>query len=323
MILFLSYAIGMAGILWYTLFYLPFHANTQHISFALNMVELGLLSLLSFLVYRQETVFRSVFFQFWFLFAYLAAIPPIFFSCLNWGGDRGGVISAVLTLILFHGLILWVASKVLVGYVFHQERQWIVNVVCASVVLPLCVWLFWPFWWSPELLSSLPTAQDGSTYYRPVQQKFILTNAVALLLLVAFFVHKLRTDRPVGVYADTLLFFFAIYVLIDTAEFLAKANSIELMSITQWAASAITAAMIVTLVLRLKFKSQTISKYYESQCISGDPRIDRRIGWFDRLIVRCFFDPQKIGERVFLGTGNQKMKVKRSSSRVTRSVDQD
>jgi hypothetical protein len=89
------------------------------------------------------------------------------------------------------------------------------------------VWLFWPFWWSPELLSSLPTAQDGNTYYRPVQQKFILTNAVALLLLLAFFVHKLRTDRPIGVYADTLLFFFAMYILIDTAEFLAKANSIE------------------------------------------------------------------------------------------------
>ena len=323
MILFLSYALGMAGVIWYLLFYLPFPDLTQHISFALNIVQLGVLSLLSFLVYRQETVFRSVFFQFWFLFAYLAAIPAIFFSCFHWYGDIGGLVSAVLTLVVFHGLLLWVAAKVLFGYVFHKERLWLLNLSCYLVVLPLCLWLFWPFWWSPESLSLLPTAQDPGTYYRPIEDKFIVTNAVALLLLLAFFVHKLRTDRPIGVYADTLLYFFAIYILVDTAEFLAKANSIELMSMTQWAASAVSVAMIVTLLLRLKFKSLTIANYYESQCVSGDPRIDRRIGWFYRFIVRCFFDPQKVGARIFLGTGTQKMKVKRSSTRVMRSADQD
>ena len=135
--------------------------------------------------------------------------------------------------------------------------------------------------------------------------------------------HKLRTDRPIGVYADSLLFFFAIYIIIDTAEYAAKITSLELLSMTQWAAALVTAAMIVTLMLRLKFKSQTMSRYYESQCVSGDPRIDRRIGWFDRLIVWGFFDPKKVGERVFLGAGSQKMRVKRSSARVPKSADVD
>ncbi len=322
-ILFVSYAIWIAGMIWYLLFYLPFPDLTRHLGFALNIVQLGVLSLLSFLVYRQETIFRGVFFQFWFLFAFLATVPSLFYSSLHWYGNIGGVVGAVVSLILFHGLVLWITLKVLVGYIFYQEKPWVVNLLCALVVIPLSLWLYWPFWWSPELLIALPTANDPNTFYLPIEQKFILTNAVSLLLLVAFFVQKLRTDRPIGVYADTLLFFFAIYIVIDSFEYVAKANSIELMNMTQWAAALVNAAMTVTLLLRLKFKSQTISQYYESQCVSGDPRIDRRIGWFDRLILWGFFDPEKVGQRVFLGAGSEKMKVKRSSQRVTRNADQD
>jgi len=247
----------------------------------------------------------------------------LFFHCLYRYGDLGGMVASVMILIVAHGLFLWIATKVLVTYLFHDEKRWILNLASVLVVVPLCAWLFWPFWWSPETLLTLPTARDMAAFYSPVEKKLIVTNAVSILLLLAFFVHKLRTDRPIGVYADTLLFLFAIYILVDTTEYLAKGTSVELQSMTQWAAALVTAAMIVTLLLRLKFKSQTISRYYESQCISGDPRIDRRIGRFDRLIVRCFFDPQKVGQRVFLGAGPEKMKVKRSSTRVKRTVDQD
>ncbi len=319
-ILFVGYAVGIAGMLWYTLFFLPYQDFTQHISFALNILQLGLLSLLSFLVYRQETIFRSVFFQFWFLFAYLAVIPAMFFSSLYWLGTSGGIITATLMLIGFHSLLVWISLKVLVGYLFYQERPWIINAVCALVVLPLCGWLYWPFWWSPQLLATLPTAADPATFYRPIEQQYVVTNGVSILLLLAFFVHKLRTDRAIGVYADTLLYFFAVYIAIDSVEYVAKITSSEFMSMTQWAAVLVATAMIVTMVLRLKFKSLTISQYYESQCVSGDPRIDRRIGWFDRLIVWGFFDPKKVGERIFLGAGNQKMKVKRSSAKVTKSA---
>ena len=323
MILFVSYAVGIAGMLWFTLFYLPFHELTQHFSFALNIVQLGVLSLLSFLVYRQETTFRSVFYQFWLLFAFMAVLPTVFFACMHYFGNTGGMTAAILGLIAFHVLLVWTSAKILFQYVFHQEKRWVINLVCAVVALPLCLWLFWPFWWSPETLTTLPTAQDPNTFYRPVEQHYVVTNAVALLLLLAFFVHKLRTDRPVGVYADTLLFFFTIWIVVDTAEYVAKITSVELMSMTQWAAALVTAAMIVTLLLRLKFKSQTIAQYYESQCVSGNARIDRRIGWFDRTIIWGFFDPQKVGERVFLGAGNEKMKVKRSSLRVGRGTDEE
>jgi hypothetical protein len=322
-ILFLGYAVGIAGMLCFTLFFLPNQDLTQHFSFALNTVQLGVLSLLSFLVYRQETIFRSVFFQFWFLFAYLALIPAIFYGSSYWLGSGAGLVTFTLSLIVFHTLLLWTSTKVLVGYVFHQEQPWVVNFACALVVLPLCGWLYWPFWWSPEMLATLPTAADPTTFYRPIEQQYVVTNGVSILLLLAFFVHKLRTDRPIGVYADTLLYFFAVWVAIDTVEYVADITSVQLMSMTQWAAVLATTGMIVTLILRLKFKSQTISQYYESQCVSGDPRIDRRIGRFDRLIVWGFFDPKKVGERVFFGPGNQKMKVKRSSQRVTKNADMD
>ena len=69
MALFVCYAVGIAAILWYSLIYLPFPELTHHISFALNTVLLGFVSLLSFLAYRQEKHFRAIFFQFWILFA--------------------------------------------------------------------------------------------------------------------------------------------------------------------------------------------------------------------------------------------------------------
>jgi hypothetical protein len=109
-------------------------------------------------------------------------------------------------------------------------------------------------------------------------------------------------------------------LVVETTEYVSAVTDIELLGMSQWVFSLIAAAMTVTLLLRLKFKSQTIADYYESQCISDNPDIDRRIGYFDRLIIRSFFDPEKIGKEVFLGTGRKKMKVKRTPTRVSRPM---
>jgi hypothetical protein len=107
---------------------------------------------------------------------------------------------------------------------------------------------------------------------------------------------------------------------VDTAEYLSNVTAINLLNLSQWSLSIIAASMIITLMLRLKFKSQKIADYYESQCISDNPDIDRRVGSFDRLIIWCFFDSEKVGKKVFLGTGRKKMSVRRTPTRVSRTV---
>jgi hypothetical protein len=314
--LFVVYAVGIAATVWYTLTYLPFPDFGQISGFVLNIIESGLLSLLSFRVYRQEQHFRSVFFQFWLIFAALALSGPVVYGIQAQYGGWAAMIAYEISIIAIHVLFLWVMVKILFAYVFHDEKRWAINVLSSVVVFPLCLWLFWPYYWRPEILMSLPTAKDAVEFYHPVLKPAIVVNIVSLLMLLAFFLHKLRTDRPIGVFADTLIFLFGLSCLFDTIEILAQVNSLELMNLTQWAMGIINLAMMVTLVLRLKYKTQTIAHYYESQCISFDPRVGRRVGLFDRLILWCFFDQKAVGERVFLGAGRQKMMVKRTSPRV-------
>jgi hypothetical protein len=315
-VLFVLYAAGIAGLLWYTLLFLPFPELTRHFGFALNIVQFGFLSLLSFLAYRQENHFRSVFFQFWILFAVIAVSAPVFYDILYWNGAAVVAVAYAYELMIVHVLFMWVAAKILFTYVFHDEKRWAINVLASVVVLPTCGWLFWPYYWSPKILWTLPTGVSADSFYNPVLNAALILNILSLLMLVAFFVHKLRTDRPIGVFADTLVLLFGLFFLVDALEIVSRVRSIELLSITQWANGIIAGAAIITLLLRLKFKSQTIAHYYESQCLSYNPNVGRRVGWFDRFIVRCFFNPEKIGQRIFLGAGRQKMTVKHSSPRV-------
>jgi hypothetical protein len=316
--LFALYLLGMAGILWYTMFYLPFAQYTQTISFALNIIQYSLLSLLSFLTYRQETHFRSIFFQFWIAFAAYALMVPLIYHMSYWGKPGADVAAYVECEIGAHVLWMWIAVKALAHYTFHAEKGWRVNALSLSVVLPLSGWLFWPYWWSPGYILSLPTAGDVRTLYGPIQTSEIAANAVSLLLLLAFFVQKLKTDRPFGAFADTMLFLFGLTVIVNTVEIVAQVKSLELMNITQWAFGGLAAAMIVTLILRLRYKSQAIANYYESQFLSADPSIGRRIGLFDRLVLWCFFDKKEIGQRIFLGTNGRKVSVRRSSPTIRR-----
>jgi hypothetical protein len=319
MVLFLSYALIVSGILWYTIGFLPFPELSENISFTLNIAQLGLLSLLSFLVYRQEKHFRSIFFQFWFLFAALAISAPLVYHFLYWEGEIAGVIAYVFVLVFTHSLFFWTISNIVFTYIFKDTGRLRVNLLTFLVVIPTVIWAFWPYYWSPEIVLFHKAITDTTNIYLQVQKAVIIVNLICLLMLLAFFLHKYKTDRPIGAYADTLLFLFAVYITIDTAELVAQITSIELLSITQWANGILLAGMNVSLLLRLKYKSQGIAEYYESQCLSLDPRIDRRIGIFDRIILWCFFDPKKIGSRVFLGSNSTRVKNK-PAPRVTNSL---
>jgi len=321
--LFVLYGTAIAGVVWYTLYYLPYPELTQHFGFALNIIQFGFLSLLSFLAYRQESHFRSIFFQFWIVFAVLAMTAPVTYECMYLWGVVGGMAAFVVVTILIHGLFTWTICKILLHYVFRDEKRWVINIISTVVVLPLYLWLFWPFYWSPQVLMTLPSAQSAATFYNPVHKPLIVVNIVSLVLLLAFFLHKLRTDRPIGVFADTMLYLFGLLLAIDTAEIIAQVHSAQLQDITQWAIGIVATVMLATMILRLRYKSKSMAHYYESQCLSIDPRVGRRIGLFDRFVLWCFFDPKKVGKRIYLDTGYKKLEVKRSSPRVMRPVSRD
>lgn len=318
MVLFILYGLGIAGLLFGTIRYLITPDHFAFFGFCFNIILYSILSLLSFLTYRRESYFRSIFFQFWALFSLFAISGPSVLFAQRFFGALPAVGAYVITTIAVHVLVFWVISKILFHYIFHDEKRWAINTLSSLVVFPLCFWLFWPHWFAPVSVLQLPTAVNAATLYLPIQKPAIIVDSVCLLMLLAFFLHKLRTDRPIGVFADTVLFLFGVYIAIDLAELIAQANSLELLNITQWANGLLAVSMAITLILRLHYKTRAIAEYYESQCISNDPNVGRRVGFFDRIVLWCFFDPKKVGQRVFLGTGRTKVAVKRNSPRVSR-----
>lgn len=291
-------------------------------SFLTNIAVLGVSSLLSFLAYRQERHYRHVFFALWLVFAFNALAAPlqtIFHVADNF--DNYLRYYVWYPVIGIHAVFAWAVTTITVGYMSAPGKR-LLHVAIAGLALFIAVgWLYSPHIWNP--LVAVSTAPDGtmSVSYDEINRSSAILNAYSLLMLLAFYVHKYKTDRPIGAYADTLLFLFGLALTIDTAEMLLPNMDMEFLVVSQWAMLFTNISMATCLALRLKFKSQTIADYYESQCVSDDPLIDRRIGWFDRLILRSFFDTEKVGKKIFLGPGSARMKVRRTPTHVSRRVN--
>ena len=114
------YTLAIIGVLWYSLFFLPY---TPDFSFALNIVQWGIVSLLSFLTFRQERHYRSIFFQFWVFFAAVALVAPSVYFSQYWFGGNGGVITYVLHGMIFnHTVLAWIVVNIVLRYIFEMKK---------------------------------------------------------------------------------------------------------------------------------------------------------------------------------------------------------
>lgn len=290
-----------------------------NISILSNLGILAACSLLGFLAYQREQHYRGVFFYIWLYFALTTLTLPALILVLWLGEVNAELIAFVwVSLIGVHSILAWSITSITVSYISTPKRQAVHSAVAGLVLFTMAAWLYSPYIWDPLAVVQETAAGEVIANYDKINLSSLVLNIYSLLMLLAFYVHKYRTDRPIGAFADTLLFLFGLALLIDTAELLLPESELKHLFISQWAILIVYAGMALSLALRLKFKSQTIADYYESQCLSDDPAIDRRIGWFDRLILRTFFDTEKIGQKVFLGTGSSQMRVRRTPAPVSR-----
>lgn len=288
-------------------------------SFLGNTLLLGVASLLSFLAYQREHHYRHVFFALWVVFGVYAFASPVAAVVQVLGSPEAGIRQFIwYPFIAVHTVLAWAVTTITIGYISPPRKRLLHTAIAGLVVFIMAGWLYYPYIFDP--LAAVSQNAQGTPYLNidPLNTSNLMINVFSLLMLLAFYVHKYRTDRPIGAYADTLLFLFGLALAIDTAESFLPDLKLDFTVISQWAILIVYAAMVVSLALRIKFKSQTIADYYESQCISDDPSIDRRIGRFDRFILRTFFDTEKIGSKIFLGTGTARMKVRRTPSHVAR-----
>ncbi len=278
--------------------------------------------MLSFFAYRREIHYRHVFFALWLVFAVYALAGPLQ-ALITASGKQSLALKFYIgySWIGVHVALAWAVTTITVGYISSRQKRVVHTAIAGLVVIIISAWLYSPYTFDPLRAVVQDSTGQGALSLDILSRSSIIVNSFSLLMLLAFYVHKYRTDRPIGAYADTLLFLFGIALAIDTAEMLLSNLEFEILLVSQWAILFVYGSMAVCLGLRLKFKSQTIADYYESQCLSDDPAIDRRIGWFDRIILRSFFDPEKVGSKIFLGSGSAKMKVRRTPTQVVRRMN--
>ena len=275
----------------------------------INTVLYGLLSLLAVLVLRRERLFRSVFYQMWFLFTGFTLIISLqIFSVLFLSPYLQSDIYVYSTMLLPF-FVCWTVVYVLMEYIFADWSPPKRMLLTLAIVLPVWLAAFYPYYIDPRALALAPQASNPLLYYQPLYIHAAYVNFLSLAAVGTFFMIKLRSDKATAVYVDTLMFWFSLFVIFEILYNLANATNFSLFTISQYAGMGTLLLIAGTLIMRLRFQSHT-GMFYESQILSVDPLVGRRAGFFDRFIRRNFFNSKTIAKRIFLETPRGKISLR-------------
>ncbi len=268
----------------------------------INVVLYGFLSLLAVIVLQRERQFRGIFYQMWLLFTGFALIVALrAFSRLSPNLYVQSDIYVYSTMFL-PLLVCWAVVYVLYTYVFSDWSQARRLTLTLLTVLPVWLIAFYPYYIDPRALALGPGASNPLLYYLPLYERGVFVDLLSLSALATFFVFKFRSDRPFGVYIDTLMVWFSLFVSFQILYGFSNVSNLSIFTMSQYAATGTLLMMAATFLLRLHFLSQTAGVLYESQIVSDKPFVGRRSGMFDRFIRGNFFDSEAIEKRLFLET---------------------
>jgi hypothetical protein len=268
----------------------------------INTVLYGFLSLLTVVVLQRERHFRGIFYQMCLLFTGFILIIAlrVFSSPLRDLGLRSDIY--VYSTMLLPLLVCWTVVYVLYAYLFSGWTRSRLLILTLLTVLPVWLITFYPYYVDPRALALGREASNAFLYYRPLYERAVFVNLLALSALATFFIFKFQSDRPFGVYIDTLMVWFSLFVSFEILYGFTYVSNLSIFTMSQYAATGTLLMMAATFLLRLRFLSQTAGVLYESQIISDKPFVGRRAGMFDRFIRGSFFDSKAIEKRLYLET---------------------
>ncbi|MFH1010243.1 MAG: hypothetical protein V1784_03295 [bacterium] len=265
----------------------------------INFALYGFLLLLSILALQRERFFRGIFCQMSFLFGGISLIVALrIFSALLPTGLQSDIY--VYSTMLLPLLFAWTVVYVLYAYIFSDWSRLHRMLLTLLTILPVWLIAFFPYYLDPRALALAPQASNPSHYYHPLYDRAIYVYLLSLSAITTFFMIKLRSDRTIGVYVDTLMFWFSLLIIFEILYNFSRVTSSSIFSISQYAATGTLIMMAGTLILRLRFLSQAAGMLYESQIVSPEPFVGRRAGFFDRFIRGNFFDSEAIAKRLYL-----------------------
>jgi len=282
-----------------------------------NVVLYGSLSLLSAFALQREKHFRGVFCQMWFLFtSFTLVIAAEIFSTLLPSGQLQSDMYVFSTM-LMPLFVCWTVVFVLYAYVFSDWPRPRRIFLTLATVLPIWLIAFYPYYFNPHALAVGRQISDPLLYYQPLFDRAIYVNLLSFSAVVSFFLIKIRSDRAIGVYIDTLMFWFCLFIIFEILYNFSWVTGFSIFTISQYAAIGTLLMIAATFILRLRFLSHAAGVLYESQILSPEPFVGRRAGFFDRFIRGNFFDSEAIAKRLYLETPRGHITAKFAGSRPT------
>lgn len=283
----------------------------------INTVLYSLLSLLAVIVLQREQHFRGIFYQMWFLFTgFSLVVSSRIFAALLPSPYLQSDVYVYSTMIL-PLLVSWTVVYVLYAYIFVDWPRLHRILLTIATVFPLWLIAFHPYYLSPQALAQ--QAVNPLLYYQPLYERAVYMNFLSLSAVVTFFIIKFRSDRAFGVYIDTLMFWFSLFVIFEILYNFCRVTHLSIFTISQYAATGTLLMIVVTFILRLHFLSRTAGAFYESQIVRTDPFVGRRAGFFDRIIRGHFFNSKEIAKRLYLESPQGKISSRASKRRLGQS----
>jgi hypothetical protein len=207
----------------------------------------------------------------------------------------------------------WTVVYVLYAYILSDWSRLHRTLLTLITVLPVWLVAFTPYYLDPRALALTAGLGDAASYYAPLYDRAIYVDLLSLSAIATFFLVKLRSDRIIGVYIDTLMFWFCLLIIFQILYNFNRVTSSYFFNISQYAATGTLLMLAGTLVMRLRFLSQAAGIVYESQIVSPDPFVGRRSGLFDRFIRRNFFNSKAIEKWLFLKKPKGRIRPKHPS----------
>jgi hypothetical protein len=292
-------------------------SRTYSVELLINVVLYGTLSLLSVFALQREKHFRGVFYQMWFLFtSFTLLIASEIFSTLL-RSDRLQSDIYVFSTMLLPLFVCWTVVYVLYAYVFSDWPRPRRIFLTLATILPVWLIAFYPYYFNPHALAVGRQISNALLYYQPLFNRAIYVNLLSFSAVVSFFLIKIRSDRAIGVYIDTLMFWFCLFIVFEILYNFSSVTVHSVFTISQYAAIGTLLMIAATFILRLRFLSHAAGVLYESQILSPEPFVGRRSGFFDRFIRGNFFDSEAIAKRVYLETPRGHITAKFAGSRPT------
>ncbi len=138
---------------------------------------------------------------------------------------------------------------------------------------------------------------------RPVWRSYFAMASLSIISILLFFLYQYLADPPKSAYMEKILWCLLLFCCFEALHYCAFAqitlfenyNALELLG--KYTSMCAMLALVLLLILRLRFIQSVEGRFYENHLIHDASRITRWRDAFDNWVLRQFMNPKELDQR--------------------------